>query len=492
MHPFVEQSTEVLSLKVHRKRTRSCFAYYGNVAWADLPQNVKDAWDDLGFGGISWTVQGMNKEREEDTWSDLDEEDRALAEIVGFTGDSWDCQINHYNGYNWTDIKNAHLTEYFETIGYNKVMWEEDEDANIVGKAWGEIEAKAQGALEGICWTQDLWDNYRTESEGFLYDGTFAWTHMEKYVRDAWGAIGFTNARKSWRQQGMDAGTSTIVVLDDVKEMVPSTGDDKDDDTDPPTVEGDATDPPTVKEGTEAPTIKKAVESPTKTNVPTASPIVLDVEETDPPTVEEEDKTVSESPTVSPAPTIDEGDKNKETTTDPPTVDSDAEITSDPPTSSPTPDDDTDSPTRLYYGNVTWDDLPLNVKDAWQAIGFTNPSKSWWQQGRDYDSIESKSWFSLNIENSCFQGNATIVGFTNETWDCHINHYDDYTWEELIAFDLNEHFETIGYNTSEMWEGDEETDLDFEDKEWDEIETEVQGALVAICWTEDLLHNYKK
>eukprot|EP00978_Attheya_sp_CCMP212_P049696 scaffold698226_cov63-Attheya_sp.AAC.1 len=54
---------------------------------------------------------------------------------------------------------------------------------------------------------------------------------------------------------------------------------------------------------------------------------------------------MTESPTVSPAPTIDDGDTNKETATDPPTVDSDAEITSDPPTSSPTPDDDTESPT---------------------------------------------------------------------------------------------------------------------------------------------------
>jgi hypothetical protein len=59
----------------------------------------------------------------------------------------------------------------------------------------------------------------------------------------------------------------------------------------------------------------------------------------------EEDEIISESPTASPAPTIDEGDTNKETATDPPTVDSDAEITSDPPSSSPTVDDDTDSPT---------------------------------------------------------------------------------------------------------------------------------------------------
>eukprot|EP00978_Attheya_sp_CCMP212_P002741 scaffold5612_cov46-Attheya_sp.AAC.4 len=322
------------------------FLSYGNVAWADLPLNVKDAWDDLGFGGgISWTVQGMNEEREEDTWSDLDEEDRALAEIVGFTGDSWDC------------------------------LWEKDEDAAIVGKAWGEIEAEVQAALEGIFWTRDLWDNYGTENNY----GSFAWTHMDKYVHDAWKSIGVTNDWKSWWQQGMSDDTSTIVE---------------------------------------------------------SSP--------------EEDGT---------------------------------------------PEEDASSPKEgafLYYGNVAWDDLPLNIKDAWQAIGFTNASKSWWQQGRDYDAIESKSWSTLDIENSFFQGNATIVGFTNETWDCHINHYYDYSWEELIAYDLNEYFETIGYTASDMWEGDDETDLDFEDKEWDEIETEVQGALVSICWTEDLWDDYKK
>eukprot|EP00978_Attheya_sp_CCMP212_P013360 scaffold33622_cov51-Attheya_sp.AAC.1 len=288
------------------------FLYYGNVAWADLPEDVKDAWDDLGFGAISWTVQGMNENMEEASWSDLDQEDRAFAEIIGFTEDTWDCQINHNNGYDWKDLKKDQLTEYFETIEYDEDMWEEDEDedAAIHGENWDDIDAETQAALEEICWTQDLWDSYGTEPDGFLYYGTFAWTYVEKHVRDAWEAIGFTNAKKSWTQQG-------------------------------------------------------------------------------------------------------------------------------------------------------WD-----------------------------EAIESKSWFSLS---SGTRANASIVGFTEDTWDCHINHYDDYDWEELVAYDLTEYynltdyFEIIGY-TQDIWEGDNDPDVD--DQDWDEIKTEVQAALEEICWTEDLWDNY--
>eukprot|EP00978_Attheya_sp_CCMP212_P006721 scaffold15590_cov56-Attheya_sp.AAC.3 len=264
------------------------FLFYGNVTWADLPEDVKDAWDDIGFGAISWTVQGMNEKIEKDTWSDLDDEDRAHADIVGFTEDTWDCHINHYHGYEWEDLKQDDLTEYFETIGYDEDMWDKDEDAAIDVEEWDEIDAEKQAALEAICWTQDLWDNYGTEPESLI----------------------------------------------------------------------------------------------------------------------------------------------------------------------------------LYYGAFAWTDLEMDVQNAWEAIGFTNAKKSWTQQGRDYEAIESKSWSSLS---SSTRANASTVGFTLDTWDCRINHYNDYGWEELVAYNLTEYFETIGY-TPDSWEG--ETNLDIDDQDWDEIETE--------------------
>jgi len=140
--------------------------------------------------------------------------------------------------------------------------------------------------------------------------------------------------------------------------------------------------------------------------------------------------------------------------------------------------------TFLYYGNVAWADLPQNVEDAWETIGFNQPKKSWTQQGRDYEDIESKSWFSLENESIFF---ATLVGFTEDTWDCHINHYYDYYWEELVMYNLSEYFEIIGY-TQASWERDDS--IDVNDQYWDEIETDVEAALEEICWTKDLWDNY--
>lgn len=42
----------------------------------------------------------------------------------GVTEEQWDCYINHYSDYDWDELINATVVEYFITLGWNQESWE--------------------------------------------------------------------------------------------------------------------------------------------------------------------------------------------------------------------------------------------------------------------------------------------------------------------------------------------------------------------------------
>ena len=71
-----------------------------------------------------------------------------------------------------------------------------------------------------------------------------------------------------------------------------------------------------------------------------------------------------------------------------------------------------------------------------------------------------------------------------EGWDCWMNHYFDYFWEELLDDDLQEYFVILGW-TQEMW--DEESGVPLsEDLAWEELSDQQQAAATYICYFPDL------
>lgn len=81
------------------------------------------------------------------------------------------------------------------------------------------------------------------------------------------------------------------------------------------------------------------------------------------------------------------------------------------------------------------------------------------------------------------------LNFTEDTWDCWINHYKDYDWEELAEYEVESYFLALGWNENN-WIGEEKAPKS-EDKEWFELtEAEEKGAR-ALCyfpelWAEDV------
>lgn len=78
---------------------------------------------------------------------------------------------------------------------------------------------------------------------------------------------------------------------------------------------------------------------------------------------------------------------------------------------------------------------------------------------------------------------AMELGFYQEQYDCWINHYFGYSWEELVDYDMATYFETLGF-TQDLFETQgrpESYDLD-----WRDLSDDQKAAADELCFTEDI------
>jgi hypothetical protein len=112
---------------------------------------------------------------------------------------------------------------------------------------------------------------------------------------------------------------------------------------------------------------------------------------------------------------------------------------------------------------------------------------------------DEESWnlpMSNDIEwNSIFSINETYpeeslmaifdMGMTEDVWDCWVNHYIDYSWEDFVLFEFNATLVTLGWDQT-SWESFDEKDWpDSEFKKWDELTFEEQLAMRDLCYRQE-------
>ena len=79
---------------------------------------------------------------------------------------------------------------------------------------------------------------------------------------------------------------------------------------------------------------------------------------------------------------------------------------------------------------------------------------------------------------------ALHLGLDSDTWDCHINHYYGYWWEDLEKDGHDRHFSVLGWN-EDMWDNETsypETDYMY----WDELSPAQQAAAEQVCYFREL------
>ena len=112
-----------------------------------------------------------------------------------------------------------------------------------------------------------------------------------------------------------------------------------------------------------------------------------------------------------------------------------------------------------------------------ESLGYTPQI---WNRPGLYQ-LESWAFYELHEDE---QSGAEGLGINEAMWDCHINHYHGYWWQDLQALNLDQYFIALGWNAT-MWdEGDSTPDTN--DMYWDELIQEQQAAATQVCFTQDL------
>eukprot|EP00578_Thalassiosira_sp_NH16_P032291 CAMPEP_0181078680 /NCGR_PEP_ID=MMETSP1071-20121207/1615_1 /TAXON_ID=35127 /ORGANISM="Thalassiosira sp., Strain NH16" /LENGTH=422 /DNA_ID=CAMNT_0023160011 /DNA_START=127 /DNA_END=1395 /DNA_ORIENTATION=- len=94
--------------------------------------------------------------------------------------------------------------------------------------------------------------------------------------------------------------------------------------------------------------------------------------------------------------------------------------------------------------------------------------------------IERKGWPALTSNE---RDAALQLGFTQGTWDCFINHYEHYSWEELADMNVQEHFSKLGWDES-YWNQEAEGVPYTEARWWDQLTSNEKDAANKLCYFE--------
>ncbi|KAL9180762.1 hypothetical protein ACHAXT_011215 [Thalassiosira profunda] len=84
---------------------------------------------------------------------------------------------------------------------------------------------------------------------------------------------------------------------------------------------------------------------------------------------------------------------------------------------------------------------------------------------------------------------AIQLGFTEGTWDCFINHYENFGWDELADKGVQEHFRELGWSQAH-WDGTADDVPYTEARWWGMLTDNEKRAANAICYFEDNWNGY--
>jgi hypothetical protein len=132
---------------------------------------------------------------------------------------------------------------------------------------------------------------------------------------------------------------------------------------------------------------------------------------------------------------------------------------------------------------VTWEDAgPAARELATTFLGYTERTWNFPMtniiEGRSYETIQQ----TLSGE----VGQAIRdLGFTFISWDCWVNHFDDFSWSELEQRGVRDAFVDLGWS-SETWAGNGDSLPDTESKLWSDLNGSERTAAGKLCYNQKL------
>eukprot|EP00980_Cylindrotheca_fusiformis_P013740 scaffold3533_cov97-Cylindrotheca_fusiformis.AAC.4 len=403
----------------------------------------------------------------------LEVQDKELLEYMGMTQNIWDCWINHYVAYSWEELECYGLADAHRTLGWTETTWDSSDWTKWPASEsikWDFLSEKEQAAARQLCYFSELWDGR------FLPDWSSDW---QSSLSEPTVAMG-----RSSRESGITYSSTNEPTSEPT--FLPSSSPSRDAASTTPTSL------PTVSP-TVDPTAKPTTSQPTTSPSPPPSKDLQSAT----PTLEPNIFTANES---TPFPAMVSEPTEKAATVDPTTNPSDFPSSSSSIVDSGetcrssicsfrSAENDGDLCCGLLECNSTELIYPIpyfrfapwetsSFRPLAEQLGYT--SETWSHPGEN--AIESKSYASI-IERSDL---LDRMGFTQFTWDCWMNHYTDYSWDELECYGLSSVYKELGWNES-SWDSDSEDDWPIQEfTEWALLYSSEKEAAKKVCFSPEI------
>jgi hypothetical protein len=126
---------------------------------------------------------------------------------------------------------------------------------------------------------------------------------------------------------------------------------------------------------------------------------------------------------------------------------------------------------------VVWGDLTDDIISNAETLAYTE--ETWNLPGTA--SIELRSYDAIELAGiAAWVVAINAMGLDEDQWNCHINHYTYFDWEDLEAEGVQVFYVALGW-TETSWK-EESGPPKSEDKDWSEFTVEEREAAEALCY----------
>eukprot|EP00569_Conticribra_weissflogii_P019084 CAMPEP_0171450436 /NCGR_PEP_ID=MMETSP0881-20121228/40627_1 /TAXON_ID=67004 /ORGANISM="Thalassiosira weissflogii, Strain CCMP1336" /LENGTH=643 /DNA_ID=CAMNT_0011974891 /DNA_START=33 /DNA_END=1964 /DNA_ORIENTATION=+ len=138
------------------------------VPWNELDPETQKIAMNLDYTNTTWNKYGANP-IEESSWEDLTSEQTSNASLLGYDMKSWDCWINHYEGYRWIDMGQPFIQvlQWFTSLGWDIQSWTGKKEAPESDfKTWYELTSEERFSAAQLCYFRMTWNEVEVFSNG--------------------------------------------------------------------------------------------------------------------------------------------------------------------------------------------------------------------------------------------------------------------------------------------------------------------------------------
>jgi hypothetical protein len=390
--------------------------------WDDLSEEMQLHATILGYDEHTWNYEEINP-IETFSYEQISEAEHAHVALValGFTKESWNCYMNHYDSMHWEDIEaNEVASESWTTLGWDKESWVgEHEVPESEDMHWKDLSEEQRAAAAQACYVEESWEMVPFEE----------WTEL----------VGAPEPEAAGEEDEDERAANIDEELEDV----------------------DAVEEEHSAKADESKKLRSASLGEASEDLEEASEDLEEASED----LEEASKDLEEASKA-----LEEASKDlEEASHDYPEAEEAEEVEAEVDIAI-----DASGVPVPYFRYQLWEDLSMDMQHYASVLGYDE--KTW-----NYEKINPLEAFGFDqISEKAPAAIVPIValGFTKETWNCYMNHYDAQEWDYV-----SESFAQLGWD-EESWEG--ETELpETEEMEWKDLSDEQRAAAAQACYVEE-------